>query len=109
MFYIKISPHILKVKHYVCIKYVGSSIVPKTSSSFSIRSSPPSIFNLEPAYLAKITQSFFLHHGPFGYRFSSEYASGPIARTQPTTVARRSRSKTRSGISIPPFVVEGGS
>ena len=41
-------------------------MVPKTSSSFNKRTSPPSMGNLDPAYLAKITHCPFLHHGPVG-------------------------------------------
>jgi len=36
------------------------------SSSLSILTSPPSILNLEPAYLLKITHEFSLHQAPFG-------------------------------------------
>ena len=39
----------------------------ETWASFNILISPPSISIRDPAYLANITQSFSLHHGPLGY------------------------------------------
>ena len=53
--------------YIACKMSSGLSIVPSTSSSFNILISPPSISMRDPAYLAKITQSFCLHQAPVGY------------------------------------------
>ena len=52
----------------------GLDMVAMISSSFKIRTSPPSILNREPAYLPKITQSFSAHHLPKG-NFSLSHSS----------------------------------
>ena len=58
----------------------------------------------EPAYLANITQSFFLHQAPFGKRLGSLYASGPTFNTSPTLAAICVSCTVLSDKIITPFV-----
>ena len=59
----------------------------------------------EPAYLANITQSFFLHLVPLGYLSASLYASGPSFNTSQTLAAICVSCTVLSDRITPPLVL----
>ena len=80
-------------------------MVANTSSSFSNRTSPTIDLYSDPAYLAKITQSPFLHHGPSG-NFSFHNNVDLVLRTRPQVEATCCLSKVSCPKYKPPLVFQ---